>query len=433
MRQSGIFLCFIISGYTREEIKLLTYKLIFMKNFFKNACFTAIAVGMLVGCDGALEITNTRASVKSERNLEVTTNVDDHLGGSEVTFDQSSTIDPTGDGTEVMRFNPSVYLNVELEKEHIEVSDASEIDITLVGEETVSEGDFSEGVTLGKDVVKKFTFSDGQVATVSYGWRYDKTSVSGVEDYAPHVEIAKVAYSNFAKENTSGNDYTVTLEFVASWASHNADVLEIKDEILRPWYTKSFEEGDVTGEPIWDTNLIWSEDGTVTATVTKTTPHTLIEDEVKTWEHTATVIMGKDIDNSWYVADTGVRYESSVEDAEPSGYDAGVFTVSGTSKKYMFDPYYNMPNGNYLLPTPSFWVKVFSLKIYFDNGEKQFTFDIPVELRFSQSVKYLEERASLYPDDTYLGSDVKEFSYVDTNLGKEVMHHTSYTDLKLHP
>lgn len=432
MRQSGIFLCFIISGYIQRS-KLNYYLiLIFMKNLFKSAYLVAIAAVML-GCDGALEKTNTRASVKLERNLEVTTNVDDHLGGSEVTFDQSSTIDPTGDGTEVMRFNPSVYLNVELEKEHIEVSDASEIDITLVGEETVSEGDFSEGVTLGKDVVKKFTFSDGQVATVSYGWRYDKTSVSGVEDYAPHVEIAKVAYSNFAKENTSGNDYTVTLEFTASWASHNADVLEIKDEILRPWYTKSIKEGDVTGEPIWDKSLIWNEDGTVTATVTKTTPHTLIEDEVETWEHTATVIMGKDLDNSWYVADTGVRYESRVEDAEPSGYDAGVFRVEGTSKKYMFDPYYNMPGGGNLLPTPSFWVKVFSLKIYFDNGEKQFTFDIPVELRFSQSVKYLEERAALYPDDTYLGSDVKEFSYVDTNLGKEVMHHTSYTDLKLHP
>ena len=403
-----------------------------MKNFFKNAYMVAIAAVML-GCDGALETTNTRAMEEVERNLEVTTSVDDYLGGSTVTFDQSSTIDASEDGTEVTRFNPEAYLDVVLEKEHIEVANASEIDITLVGEETVSENDFSEGITLGKDVVKKFTFSDGQVATVSYGWRYDKAVIAGNEDYAPHLEIAKVSYSNFVKENTSGNDYTVTLEFTASWASHNASKIETAEVTLKPWYTKSFEEGDVVGEPVWDTNLVWHENGTVTATVTKTTPHTLLEDEVEKWEHTAEVIMGKDMNNSWYVADTGVRYESSVEDAEPSGYDAGVFTVSGTGKKYSFDPYYNMPNGNYLLPTPSFWVKVYSLKIYFDNGEKQFTFDIPVELRFSQSVKYLEERAALYPDDTYLGSDVKEFSYVDTNLNKEVMHHTSYTDLKLHP
>lgn len=404
-----------------------------MKNFKNLAYLVAIAAGMLLnGCDGALERV-TRAMVEVERNLEVTTSVDDHLGGSTATFDQSSTIDPTGDGTEVMRFNPEAYLNVVLEKEHIDVADASEIDITLVGEEVVSETDFSEGVTLGKDVVKKFTFSDGQVATVSYGWRYDKAVIAGNEDYAPHLEIAKVSYLNFAKENTSGNDYKVTLEFTASWASHNASKIETNEVILKPWYTKSFEEGDVVGEPVWDTNLVWNEDGTVTATVTKTTPHTLLEDEVETWSHKAEVIMGKDKNNSWYVADTGVRYESKVEDSNPCGYDAGVFTVEGTSKKYLFDPYYNMPNGGNLLPTPSFWVKVFSLKIYFDNGEKQFTFDIPVELRFSQSVKYLEERAALYPDDTYLGSDVKEFSYVDTNLNKEVMHHTSYTDLKLHP
>ena len=403
-----------------------------MKRFKNLAYLVAIAAGMLVnGC--AMEELHTRAMSASENNLEVTNSVDDHLGGSTVTFNQSSTIDPTGDGTEVKRFNPEAYLNVVLEKEHIEVADASEIDITLVGEETVSENDFSEGVTLGKDVVKKFTFSDGQVATVSYGWRYDKAVIAGNEEEAPHLEISKVSYSNFTKENTSGNDYKVTLEFVASWASHNASKIETADVILKPWYTKSFEEGDVVGEPVWSTNLVWNTDGTVTATVTKTTPHSLTAPEVEKWEHVATVIMGKDINNSWYVADTGVRYESSVEDAEPSGYDAGVFTVEGTGKKYSFDPYYNMPNGGNLLPTPSFWVKVYSLKIYFDNGEKQFTFDIPVELRFSQSVKYLEERAALYPDDTYLGSDVKEFSYVDTNLNKAVMHHTSYTDLKLHP
>ncbi len=422
---------FLLLAGTSEK-NLFTKYFIYMKNFKNLAYLVAIAAGML-GCDGALEKTNTRAMVEVERNLEVTTSVDDHLGGSTVTFDQSSTIDASDDGTEVTRFEPSAYLNVVLEKEHIEVSNASEIDITLVGEEVVSETDFSEGVTLGKDVVKKFTFSDGQVATVSYGWRYDKAVIAGNEDYAPHLEIAKVSYSNFAKENTSGNDYTVTLEFTASWASHNASKIETAEVTLKPWYTKSFEEGDVVGEPIWDKNLVWNADGTVTATVTKTTPHTLLEDEVEKWEHTAEVIMGKDMNNSWYVADTGVRYESSVEDAEPSGYDAGVFTVSGTGKKYSFDPYYNMPGGGNLLPTPSFWVKVYSLKIYFDNGEKQFTFDIPVELRFSQSVKYLEERAALYPDDTYLGSDVKEFSYVDTNLNKEVMHHTSYTDLKLHP
>lgn len=403
-----------------------------MKRFKNLAYLVAIAAGMLLnGC--AMEELHTRAMVEVERNLEVTTTVDDHLGGSETTFDLSSTIDPTGDGTEVVRFEPSAYLNVVLEKEHIEVANVSEIDVTLTGEEVVSESDFSEGVTLGKDVVKKFTFSDGQVATVSYGWRYDKAVVAGNEDYAPHLEISKVSYSNFVKENTSGNDYKVTLEFVASWASYNTNKIETNTVILKPWYTKSFEEGDIVGEPVWGTNLVWNEDGTVTATVTKTTPHSLTAPEVEKWEHVATVIMGKDINNSWYVADTGVFYETSVEDAEPSGYDAGVFTVSGTGKKYSFDPYYNMPNGNYLLPTPSFWVKVYSLKIYFDNGEKQFTFDIPVELRFSQSVKYLEERAALYPDDTYLGSDVKEFSYVDTNLGKEVMHHTSYTDLKLHP
>ena len=71
--------------------------------------------------------------------------------------------------------------------------------------------------------------------------------------------------------------------------------------------------------------------------------------------------------------------------------------------------------------------------IVFDNGEKHKEFNIPLELKFSQSVQYLSERAKLYPDDTYLGSDVREFSFVNTDTKQEVMHHTAYTDLKLHP
>ena len=123
MRQSGIFYVFIISGYI-QKVNLLTSYIFFMGKFMKNAYMAAIVAGMLLnGC--AMEELHTRAMSASENNLEVTTNVDDHLGGSETTFDLSSTIDPTGDGTEVMRFEPEAYLNVVLEKEHIEVADAS--------------------------------------------------------------------------------------------------------------------------------------------------------------------------------------------------------------------------------------------------------------------------------------------------------------------
>lgn len=92
-----------------------------------------------------------------------------------------------------------------------------------------------------------------------------------------------------------------------------------------------------------------------------------------------------------------------------------------------------MPGGGYLTPEPTFNTLVRSVKIVFDNGEKHKEFNIPLELKFSQSVQYLSERAKLYPDDTYLGSDVREFSFVNTDTKQEVMHHTAYTDLKLHP
>ena len=111
----------------------------------------------------------------------------------------------------------------------------------------------------------------------------------------------------------------------------------------------------------------------------------------------------------------------------------GAFTVEFDDNRYNFVPHYRMPGGGYLTPEPTFNTLVRSVKIVFDNGEKHKEFNIPLELKFSQSVQYLSERAKLYPDDTYLGSDVREFSFVNTDTKQEVMHHTAYTDLKLHP
>ncbi len=142
------------------------------KNFLRFAAIAVSAV-VLVACSGA-EYLDLGKKVE-EKNLEVSTSVNDGQGESTGSFEQSSTVDLTGDGTDVQRFNPTAYINVVLEKKHIEVASEAELAVALTGEETVSDKNFEEGATFGKDIVKKFTFSDGQVATVSYGWRYEKS------------------------------------------------------------------------------------------------------------------------------------------------------------------------------------------------------------------------------------------------------------------
>lgn len=403
------------------------------KKFFLHLAAIVAGVVVLSACAGE-ELRLTRVVDNNDviGNLWVSSTVSDNLGGSEAVIVESSTISV---GSEVSNYQPTAYLNVELDKENIQVSSIDSIPVELVGEETVSENDFAEGNTLGKDIVKKFTYSDGQIATVKYGWRYDRVALDGETLNAPHMEITMVNYSDFVSEQTSDDLYKVTLEFTAKWVSNGATPEQSGDIALRPYYNKSVVEKDVAGEPIWTTDLIWNEDGTVTAKVTKTTPHTLAEPEVEVWEHPVTVVMGKNRDNSWYVGDNSVHYENKETLEEGGSYDAGFFTVTTSAKRYDFSPFYRMPNGQYLTPTPDFMIRVFAFDIVFEKADegKRFEFKIDIDLKFTQEMKNLPERAALYPDDTYLGSDVKEFSYVDSATGREVLHHTSYTDLKLHP
>ena len=73
------------------------------KNFLRFAAIAVSAV-VLVACSGA-EYLDLGKKVE-EKNLEVSTSVNDGQGESTGSFEQSSTVDLTGDGTDVQRFNP---------------------------------------------------------------------------------------------------------------------------------------------------------------------------------------------------------------------------------------------------------------------------------------------------------------------------------------
>ena len=407
------------------------------KKFFLH--YAAIAASVVLGACSGAEYINLETDRDDIKTLEVVPFVSDGQGESTGSFTEEAVVDFTGDGIDVKRFTPTAYVNVVLEKKHINVSAEADIAVVLTNEETVSDNGVDDGVNYGKDIVKKFTFSDGQVATVSYGWRYEKIAVANTTISAPHLEIHSMVYDG----NTSvpsGENHKVTLAFNASWAAKSVTMPQTGVMTLKPWYTKAVVVGDVVGDPVWDFKLNWrtndERQGIADVVVTKTIPHSLEADEVTTWSDQVIAIMGLNRDNHWYVANTEVSYDTSVADEDPGSRTGGTdnaFKVEYTSKRYNFTPYYRMPGGGYLTPEPVFNTLVRSARIVFDNGEKRHEFNVPLELRFSQSVKYLDERAKLYPNDTYLGSDVKEFSFVNTATNEEVMHHTTYTDLKLHP
>lgn len=194
-----------------------------------------------------------------DKNVEFTTSVVDALGSSIANIDvESSTISVGDDGTDVRRFEPTCYLNIKLAKEHIELASVEETEITLVDEKVISDNEVSDGAIRGRDVVKEFTFSDGQIATVSYGWQYEMDVVGAEQVAAPHVEVSNVRYINHVVENTGVGTYKATPAFDASLVTKSVSNAETVSLTLRPWYTLGVA-AEPEPEPEYTFEVVWGE------------------------------------------------------------------------------------------------------------------------------------------------------------------------------
>lgn len=179
----------------------------------------------------------------SERTGLASVAVKDTLVKSDVSFRQSSTLVNEKEDVQLM-FNPTAYLNVRLSKQRIDVRSENEIPVTLVKEQMVSRVPYKKDTEFGEDVVKNYEFSDGQVATVSYGWRYTGIVVGSDTLAAPHVEITSVAFNKqlieaFGQKSETEDPYKSILAFVAQYVIKGVSGNEIVSETeMRPWYHK---------------------------------------------------------------------------------------------------------------------------------------------------------------------------------------------------
>lgn len=197
--------------------------------------------------------------VNVEKNVEYSAPVVDALCSSIADIDvESSTIVIGDDGTDVRHFSPTAYLNVKLAEEHIELASADEAEVTLVDEKVISDNEVSDGAIRGRDVVKEYRFSDGQIATVSYGWQYEMTVVAE-QVAAPHVEISSIRYINHVVENTGVGTYTATPAFDAILVTKSVSNAETESLTLRPWYTMSVVAPEPEPEPEYTFEVVWGE------------------------------------------------------------------------------------------------------------------------------------------------------------------------------
>ncbi|MBP3688343.1 MAG: hypothetical protein J6J35_08315 [Alphaproteobacteria bacterium] len=179
----------------------------------------------------------------SERTLAVVPTVKDTLVKSDVTFKQTSTLSNSKEDIYVT-FTPGAYLNVRLSKPRIDVKSKDEVPVEVAREYILSQSPYKSGTTLGEDVVKTFEFTDGQVATVSYGYRYTAIIINRDTLATPHAEISSVSFDRavidqFEAKTETEDPYRVTLVFNAPFTTKGVSGREVTETVtMKPWYRK---------------------------------------------------------------------------------------------------------------------------------------------------------------------------------------------------
>ena len=179
----------------------------------------------------------------SERTGLATVSVKDTLVKSDATFKQTSTFYNEKEQL-TMKFYPTAYLNVRLAKQRIDVLKKDDLPAELENSYVESRLPYKKGAIFGEDVVLVFEFSDGQKATVSYGYRYPAAIVGNDTLAVPHVEVDVVNFIGqtteaFGQKTETEDPYKAVLLFEAKYTikgTSNSEVSATAD--LKPWYHK---------------------------------------------------------------------------------------------------------------------------------------------------------------------------------------------------
>lgn len=181
--------------------------------------------------------------MQMEKILNSTTSVKDTLVKSNAEFIQDSYL--KDEQFEInLNFNPKAYVDIALAKKRIDVASADELPVELTKSYIKSQTPFADGNMLGKDVVKVFEFSDGQVATVSYGERYYAIINKGDTLAIPHTQINDVVYIDhelelYGEQTELENPYKLPLIFnVESCNKGTTNEDKCYTLEMKPWYLK---------------------------------------------------------------------------------------------------------------------------------------------------------------------------------------------------
>ncbi len=343
----------------------------------------------------------------TEKDLSFSTTVTDALGSSEATITISSSV--TSDD-EIIDFHPTAYLRVELEHTYIEVSEASQMNVELMDEQIVSsEEDASDGKV---DVIKQFTYSDGQVATVYYGWQFERKELADGVLNAPHVEITSVKYSDYTSEDVTEESATITLVFQASLTGVDATYAHQETIELKPRYTKALLTADSEAQPTYRFYVQWNEwdeenrevGFRIYAYKTVGDEETLLQENGEffhlylngVWPDGLYAVESSEIESF-----TFKWYPGLIEEEDP--FTRNYFTSLPIRYQYWYSPSYMLAGIDYI---ESYNFSTQTLE--FNDDGYTAVIEVGVVPEMSGEVKYMSERsANVYEDVVYVGTDIQ--------------------------
>ena len=195
---------------------------------------------------------------QSERTLAVTAAPKDTLAKSDAVFNHTATMvygDEAG-----MKYNltlsPTAYAYVREKLARIEVRSEAEVPAHLVKQQVISRKPYTDGAYVGEDVVEEFTYDDGQVDDLYYGYRY-MGLIYGADTLAtPHVEFGATRLDTMyvakdGEQTELEKPYRVTPKYVLTFTTKGVSGRQMTSTVaLQPWYKKVITDDPqvVTGE-----------------------------------------------------------------------------------------------------------------------------------------------------------------------------------------
>ena len=229
----------------RQVLKRSTFSQLFM----------LLVVAILAFASCAREESVINKSGAFVKTLNVSAYPVDSLTKSDVIFNQVATLSSSSLDLD-LTFTPITYCNIKLSNSKIYIKEDDDLEAIVVSSKVLSKTPYKRDNTEGEDVVEEVTLSDGQIATLMYGYNFEYYSSTENDGATPHAVIDSVSFHSIQIDDLetrtdSTNTYRATLVFKVNYSHVGTTFTDETHSIMaKPWYYKIVTEDPLIVENV---------------------------------------------------------------------------------------------------------------------------------------------------------------------------------------